>query len=141
MVLGGAGGNVFTGGKGADDITGGAGANTFVYTTLNSSLTATFDTIQDFKTTDSFKIGRTISSSNLKTASGSGTGALAVDLAATLTSSNFIANAATVVTLTGGSDSGRYLVLNDGSAAFSATSDAVIKLAGSVAVANTNFIV
>ncbi len=146
-IVAGTGADVITGGKGADDITGGiTGANTFVYTTLTNSLAATYDTIQDFKTTDSFKIGRTISSANLKSvASTTNTGVMATDIAAALaTASNFIANGATVVTLNNGNDpgnNGRYLVINDATAAFSATGDAVIKLAGAAAVASSNFIV
>ena len=141
-ISAGAGADYIKGGAGADSLTGGLGANTYDYVQFNDSLGANYDIIADFKTGDRFKIGHTIAAANLKTESGTGTGALVTDLGTVLTSSNFIASAATLVTLTGGSDAGRYLVLNDATTAFDATSghDAVIKLSGAVAVTSSAFI-
>ena len=141
-ITGGTGAETIKGGAGADMITGGAtGANTFDYTTLTNSLVAAFDTIADFKTTDKFKVGHEVSADNFKTLTIASSSALATDLANSTRAASFVANGATLVTVGAGSAAVRYLVINDGTAAFGAGADAVIKLSGTAAVANTNFIV
>ena len=153
LLSGGAGVDTITGGVGADTITGGAGAdslsggatgiNTFVYSSFADSVAATFDTIADFKATDLFKIGHVVASTDYKTATISTSSALATDLADTakVAADKFVANGATLVTISAGTAAGRYLVIGDGTGGFNASNDAVIKLTGTAAVANTNFIV
>ena len=104
---------------------------------------ASYDTIADFKTGDSFKVGHTIASGDFKTATIDTSSDLGASLASpsNLTATNFIANGATLVTVSGGTAMGRYLVINDATDTFSSSADAVIKLSGAAAVANTNFIV
>ena len=143
-ITGGTGAETIKGGVGADSLTGGAtGVNTFDYTALADSLVANFDTITDFKTTDQFKIGHTIASnSDVKQLTQVGTGNLVNDLTSALSNtsaSNFVVSAASVVTITG-TGAGRYLAINDGTAAFDASRDTVVKLSGTAVVSNTNFI-
>ena len=143
-ITGGRGADTITGGAGADSLTGGStGANTFVYTTLSDSIVASYDTIADFKAGDFFKVGHTIASGGFQTATIATSSDLGASLASTsnLTATNFIASGATLVTVSAGTAVGRYLVINNAVATFSSSDDAVIKLSGSAAVANTNFIV
>jgi hypothetical protein len=124
------------GGAGADTLTGLAGVNTYDYTTLSDSLISAYDTISDFKSTDKIKLANAVASSDFKTVTQVGSGTLSTDIAAALaTASNFVASAATLVTITG-SGAGQYLVLNDATAAFSASTDAVVKIVGTAVSAS-----
>ena len=65
-ITGGNGASTITGGSAADVITGGAtGINTFVYTTLGDSIAATYDTIQDFKAKELFKVSHAVDTANV----------------------------------------------------------------------------
>ena len=138
-------GSSIVGGAGNDTITGGATAgNTFVYTTLADSVVATYDTIADFKSTDKFQVAAAKKTaidggalSNVA-ATATGTATLTQALTSALTSTNFVANAAAVVTFTC-AGAGRYLVINDGTAGFN-DADAVVKLSTTAAVTKDNFI-
>jgi len=141
-ITGGRGADTITGGAGADSLTGGStGANTFVYTTLSDSIVASYDTIADFKAGDFFKVGHTIASGGFQTATIATSSDLGASLASNLNANNFIANGATLVTVSAGSAAGRFLVINNATVTFSSSADAVIKLSGAAGVANTNFIV
>jgi hypothetical protein len=48
---------------------------------------------------------------------------------------------ASLIQITGGSDAGKYLVINDGTAGFSAAHDAVVKLANDAQLHASNFII
>ena len=132
--------STITGGAGADVLTGGAGADVFVYTTLTDSLAAAPDTITDFTSgTDDFSVGATKATAiggagGLLQGAGyttAGTGTLATDIAAAITAGGgtLIANGAAVVTITG-TGAGTYLVINNGTAGYVATDDAVVLLGG-----------
>ena len=138
-ITGTASNDTLKGGAGADTLTGGLGVNTYDYTNFTDSLVNGFDTITDFKSTDKIKLANTVASSDFKTATVTGTGNLATDLSTALTSTNFIASAATLVTVSG-SGAGQYLVMNDATAAFNSSTDAVVKIVGS-AVSSSNLTV
>ena len=138
-ISGGDGADMIKGGAGADSLTGGLGVNTFDYTTFTDSLVNGFDTISDFKSGDQIKLANAVAAGNIKTASMTGTGNLSSDLSTALTSTNFIAAGATLVTVSG-TGAGQYLVLNDGTAAFDAARDAVVKISAT-AVTSSNFTV
>ena len=141
----GGGADTITAGPG-DTITGGAGGDTFIYTSGANSLYPAYDTITDFSVsgTDYFKIGHTVTSSNFQSLTRRARGNLSSDLSAVLTSSNFAAQGADLVTLTGSaSDAGSYVVINNaGVPGYNGGLDAVIKLtAGAANVHASSFIV
>ena len=120
------GNDTLTGGLGTDTLTGGLGNDRFVYTNLTHSLLAGIDTIKDFNNsteTDRFVVSTARSVFN--TVSGV-TGLNATAIGNVLTTSNFGANAAALFTI--GSKS--YVAINDSTAGFSATSDAIVEITG-----------
>ena len=120
------GNDTLTGGLGTDTLTGGLGNDRFVYTNLTHSLLAGIDTIKDFNNsteTDRFVVSTARSVFN--TVSGV-TGLNATAIGNALTTTNFGANAAALFTI--GSKS--YVAINDGTAGFSATSDAIVDITG-----------
>ena len=145
--------DTITGGASGDILTGGLGADQFVYTTITDSLSGTTaftgDTLTDFLSgTDLFDVTAT-----QKTAI-DGTNGLRVDTSqawdtdfATTINNAFtggtalVANGAGVITITG-TNAGTYLILNNGTAAFSATDDGLILLGGtsSTTLATTDFV-
>jgi Ca2+-binding RTX toxin-like protein len=136
-IVGGAGADTLRGGAGADSMTGGqAGINTYDYTNFTDSLIGSFDTITDFKTTDKIKLAHAVATGNFKFATAADSGNLATDLSTALTATNFIASGATLVSLGTGAGAPKYLVLNDATAAFNSSTDAVIKIVGSVVTAS-----
>jgi Ca2+-binding RTX toxin-like protein len=143
-IVGGSGADSLTGGAGADSLSGGAGADYFLYSNLtdslagNSLLTAG-DTINDFLSgTDKFDV----SAASLSAITGAngllsglaytaiGTADLSDDIATAIGAGGgtLLANGAAVVTVTGGLGAGTYLVLNNSTAGYSASDDAVILL-------------
>ncbi len=120
------GNDTLTGGLGTDTLTGGLGNDRFVYTNLTHSLLAGIDSIKDFNNsteTDRFQVSTARSVFN--TVSGvTGLNATAIGNALTIT--NFGANAAALFTI--GSKS--YVAINDSTAGFSATSDAIVDITG-----------
>ena len=134
-------------------MTGGGGTDHFVYTTLTDSLSgiATFlgDNITDFASgTDKIDVSAT------QKAAIDGTNGIRVDSeqafntdfettinAAFTNLTAMVANGAGVLTITG-DNAGTYLILNNGTAAFAANADAIIKLGGtsSTTLATTDFV-
>jgi len=118
-------------------MTGGqAGINTYDYTNFTDSLIGSFDTITDFKTTDKIKLTHAVATGNFKFVTAADSGNVATDLSTALTATNFIASGATLVSVGTGAGAPKYLVLNDATAAFSSSTDAVIKIVGSVVTAS-----
>ncbi|MBD2270922.1 hypothetical protein H6F62_19745 [Anabaena sp. FACHB-1391] len=120
------GNDTLTGGLGTDTLTGGLGNDRFVYTNLTHSLLAGIDTIKDFNNsteTDRFVVSTARSVFN--TVSGV-TGLNATAIGNALTTSNFGADAAALFTI--GSKS--YVAINDSTAGFSATNDAIVEITG-----------
>lgn len=133
-LTGGDGNDTLVGSTGRDALTGGAGGDRFSFTNLTHSLASAPDSVTDFVTgTDKFDV-KTLPVSLLQGSqfTAAGTGALANDISAALTNGgvgSLAANAAAVVTITG-SGSGTYLVINNATAGYSASSDAVINITG-----------
>ncbi len=151
-IVGNAGGDTLKGGGVADIVTGGDGADIFDVVTIADSLNTAMDLFQDFTAgTDKLKLANAVTSlagsagvdvtSALAIAStGTTAGTLATDIATAVTASN---NAAAgsftqagdvlIVTLTGASVAGtaiKYVVINDGTAAYAAADDSVVALVG-----------
>jgi hypothetical protein len=116
-------------------------AESFDFTQLTTSLASNFTTIQNFTSgVDAIHIGHDLA--GLTTGlSVAGTGNLALDLMAVLTTGSLVANGAAEVTVNGGSNAGTYAVVNDGTAGFDAAHDAVIKLANAAVLHTADFIV
>jgi Ca2+-binding RTX toxin-like protein len=120
------GNDTLTGGLGTDTLTGGLGNDSFVYTDLTHSLLAGIDSIKDFNNgteTDRFVVSTARSVFNNV---GVVSGLNATAIGSKLTTSNFGANAAALFTI--GSKS--YVAINDSTAGFSATSDAIVDITG-----------
>jgi VCBS repeat-containing protein len=125
-LLGGNGQDLLVGGGGADLLTGGRGEDTFRFTSLSDSLLTGFDRITDFQ----IGADRIDGPTAVKAANVAKLGAVAsltqTDISAVLTSSKFGANRAATFSL----GSQTFLALNDGTAGFQSTSDAVIEITG-----------
>ena len=124
-LIGGAGNDVLIGGLGKDILTGGVGANTFTFTALGDSLLASFDVLTDLK------IGTDIiNGPNSNPVNAIFRGAVntldQVGISAVLTSANFGANGAATFTF----GSRTFMALNNGTAGFSFSSDAIIEITG-----------
>jgi Ca2+-binding RTX toxin-like protein len=120
------GNDTLTGGLGTDTLTGGLGNDWFVYTNLTHSLLGGIDSIKDFNNStesDRFVVNTARSVFN-NVGVVSGLNATAIGNA--LTTSNFGADAAALFTI--GSKS--YVAINDGTAGFSAASDAIVDITG-----------
>ena len=119
------GNDTLTGGLGTDTLTGGLGNDRFVYTDLTHSLLAGIDTIKDFNSTETDSFVVSTARSGFNTVSGvSGLNATAIGNVLTIT--NFGADAAALFTI--GSKS--YVAINDSTAGFSATNDAIVEITG-----------
>jgi Ca2+-binding RTX toxin-like protein len=120
------GNDTLTGGLGTDTLTGGLGNDRFVYTDLTHSLLAGIDSIKDFNNdteTDRFVVSTARSVFNTV---GVVSGLNATAISNALTTINFGADAAALFTI--GSKS--YVAINDGTAGFSAASDAIVEITG-----------
>ncbi|MEY2910837.1 MAG: hypothetical protein RLZZ184_146 [Cyanobacteriota bacterium] len=120
------GNDTLTGGLGTDTLTGGLGNDRFVYTDLTHSLLAGIDSIKDFNNsteTDRFVVS---TARSVFTNVSGVTGLNATAIGNALTTNNFGADAAALFTI--GSKS--YVAINDSTAGFSATSDAIVEITG-----------
>jgi Ca2+-binding RTX toxin-like protein len=142
-LSGGEGDDVLTGGAGADILIGGPGRDVFVYMNNQDSTVSAFDTITDFSADDLLRIGKTISEQNFSIITSQSGDNLATDLALALSAISFTQNCAALVSLTGvGADAGTYAVVSGNSSSqtgFNATSDLVIKVAGSASINANSF--
>ncbi|MFM7312705.1 MAG: bluetail domain-containing putative surface protein, partial [Cyanobium sp.] len=132
-ILGNQANNVLNGAAGADVLTGSGGADTFVYTTLANSLLGspngyTFDRITDFTIgQDKLDGPKTVSTTQFKRLGTVDT----LDQAGiqqVLTTSTFVANGAASFTFVDGSGNRTFVALNDSTAGFDGTKDAVIEI-------------
>ncbi|MDB9537124.1 SBBP repeat-containing protein [Dolichospermum planctonicum CS-1226] len=120
------GNDTLTGGLGTDTLTGGLGNDSFVYTDLTHSLLAGIDSIKDFNNsteTDRFVVSTARSVFNTV---GVVTGLNATAIGNALTITNFGANAAALFTI----GSKRYVAINDSTAGFNASTDAIVEITG-----------
>ncbi|MFN6473820.1 MAG: FG-GAP-like repeat-containing protein [Nostoc sp. SerVER01] len=125
LLGGGNGDDLLVGGAGADTLTGGLGADTFRFALSDSPL-SNFDRITDLEIRTDIIDGPTaVSAVNL--AELGAVSALTQDsISAVLTNGSFVANRAATFSF----GSRTFLALNNGSAGFQSTSDAVIEITG-----------
>ena len=127
---GGAGNDRLTGGTGNDTLIGGLGTDRFDYRTLSHSVLSNFDVITDFNATagnDLFvvstaptRFSNAVIVATLDTAG----------ITARLTTSVFTANSAAQFTFGTGTNTRTFVAINDATAGFSATTDAIIEVTG-----------
>jgi Ca2+-binding RTX toxin-like protein len=126
--------NLLTGGGGSDTLTGGLGVDRFSYKTLGDSLLGTtnnrFDVITDFNanaSNDLFLVSTArsgfIDVGAIATLDATGIGAA-------LTTTAFKANYAAQFTFGSGSTTRTFIAINNSTAGFSATADAIVELTG-----------
>ena len=122
---GGAGNDTLIGGTGADLLIGGAGNDRFVLSALSDSLITGMDTITDFVIgSDSLDGPTAINASSInKITTTSSQSFSAAAVAATLTSTNFAANRAALISFA----DGNYLAINNGTAGWNAATDAILR--------------
>jgi Ca2+-binding RTX toxin-like protein len=123
ILIGGAGNDILIGGTGTDTLTGGEGRDTFRLTDLSDSRLTAMDNVTDFVIgTDAFDGPTSVNAANISkltvASAFSGT-----SLASALTNANFAANRAALLTFTDGT----YLALNNATAGWNATTDAMMK--------------
>jgi Ca2+-binding RTX toxin-like protein len=127
---GGAGNDILTGGLGKDTLTGGLGVDRFDYRTLADSVFSNFDVITGFNATtgnDLFLVSTARSGfSNAAPVTTLDT----AGIAARLTNSVFTANSAAQFTFGTGTNTRTFVAINDATAGFSATTDAIIEVTG-----------
>jgi hypothetical protein len=118
-----------------DRLTGGLGSDRFVYQTLTDSLLANFDEITDFNaTTDRFLVGTTRSGFNNV---GTVTSLDNAGISTKLIAASFGANSAASFTF----GSRTFVAINDVTAGFSQTTDAIIEITGLTGTLGlTNFV-
>jgi Ca2+-binding RTX toxin-like protein len=139
VVIGNTGNNTITGGTGKDTLTGGLGIDRFDYRNLADSVFSSFDVITDLNATannDLFLVStvRSVFSDVGSVATLNTTG-----IAAKLTNTAFVANSAAQFTFGTGASIRSFVAINDGTAGFSAATDAIIEvtgLTGTLALAN-----
>nr|WP_302850069.1 bluetail domain-containing putative surface protein [Sphaerospermopsis torques-reginae] len=126
ILVGGDGNDLLTGGTGKDTLTGGVGVDRFDYRTLAHSVFNTFDVITDFNATvgnDLFVVATARSAFNNV---GSVATLDAAGIAAKLTTAAFTANSAAQFSF----GSRTFVAINDATAGFSATADAIVEVTG-----------
>jgi Ca2+-binding RTX toxin-like protein len=130
-LSGGAGSDTLNGGLGADTLVGGAGGDRFQFQILNNSLLASFDRIMDFNIGTDFINGPTaVTAANINKL-GAVSALDAASISALLTSTSFLANRAATFSYADLSGISRsFIALNDASAGFSASTDAIVEITG-----------
>ncbi|MBD2548996.1 hypothetical protein H6G65_05260 [Microcystis elabens FACHB-917] len=115
-------------------LTGEAGADTFALNVLEHSLRTAFDVITDYTSIDRIDAPGAIAAT-LTTSSGNATSLSSSAVSAVLSSAAFPANSARAFTVTG--QSGTFIAMNNSTAGFSSTTDAILHLSGfTIGVAN-----
>ena len=123
---GGAGNDRLTGGVGKDTLTGGLGTDRFDYRTLANSALGIFDVILDFNANAGNDLFLVSTARSVFSNVGSVTTLEATGIAAKLTNTVFTANSAAQFTF--GTRS--FVAINDATAGFNATTDAIIEVTG-----------
>jgi ELWxxDGT repeat protein len=127
VLIGDSSANQFTGSSRKDSLTGNAGADIFKLNTLSHSLLSAFDVITDYSNEDRVDAPGAIAAT-LTASSGNVAGLTSAAVTGLLTSSVLPANAARAFTVTG--QSGTFIALNNGTAGFSGSTDAILHLPG-----------
>lgn len=121
--------DIIIGGLGADHLTGGAGTDTFRFA-LADSLLANYDKITDFAIgTDSIDGPSSVTAANVAEL-GRVTTLDQTDIAAVLTNTAFAANRAATFTWQDGATLRTFVALNNGTAGFQSSSDAIVEITG-----------
>jgi hypothetical protein len=133
-LLGEGGNDTLTGGTGADLLTGGAGIDTFrlalTDSLLGTSGTPGYDKITDFAIgTDRLDGPTAVTAANLAEL-GTVSTLDQAGISAVLTSATFLANRAATFSYGTGVNARTFLALNNGTAGFSSTTDAIIEITG-----------
>ena len=130
VLTGNTGANVLDGALGKDLLTGLGGADTFCYTTLSNSLLSGYDRITDFTVgSDSIDGISSIASANIKKL-GSVSSLTESAIQSVLTFTKFASNGASIFTFGTGYSVQTFLALNDSTAGFNASKDAIIEITG-----------
>ncbi|MEB3334412.1 MAG: choice-of-anchor L domain-containing protein [Cyanobacteriota bacterium] len=136
-LIGGAGSDVLNGGLGADVLTGGGGAggdttaDSFKVGALGDSLLAGFDRVTDLVIgVDGIDGPNAVTALNLKDNVGTVAALTQAGIQAVLTSTNFLKSGASTFTFGSGSTQRTFLALNNGTAGFSETTDAIVENTG-----------
>ena len=126
ILNGGAGNDILTGGTGKDTLTGGLGVDRFDYSTLTHSVLSIFDVITDFNANAGNDLFLVSTARTKFFNAGSVTTLEATGIAAKLTNTLFTANSAAQFTF----GTRTFVAINDATAGFSATTDAIIEVTG-----------
>lgn len=137
-LIGSSGNNTLTGAGGKDALTGGLGSDRFDYKTLTDSLLANFDVITAFNATTGNDLFLVTTARAGFTNAGAVTTLDNAGIIAKLTTTNFGANFAAQFTF----GTRTFVAINDATAGFSATTDAIIEVTGLTGtLAATNFVI
>ena len=136
-LIGGAKNDVLKGLGGKDILTGGLGSDRFDYTTLTDSLLANFDVITDFNANASNDLLLVTTARSVFTNVGTVATLDNTGIIAKLNTTNFGINAAAQFTF----GSRNFVAINNGTAGFSQTTDAIIEVTGLTGTLGlTNFV-
>jgi hypothetical protein len=130
QVIGDANANTLAATNNKDILTGGAGADTFSFASLSTSNLANYDRITDFAIgTDKLNAPTAVSATNLKELGAVSTFDL-TGISALLTATSFAANRAATFSFADTAGPRTFLAMNDATAGFSATNDAIVEITG-----------
>jgi hypothetical protein len=130
QVIGDAKANTLAATNAKDILTGGAGADTFVFASLANSNLANYDRITDFAIgTDKLDAPTAVSATNLKELGAVSTFDL-TGISTLLTATAFAANRAATFSFADTAGPRTFLAINDATAGFSATNDAIVEITG-----------
>jgi serralysin len=128
-LIGESGNDILIGGTGADFLTGGAGTDTFRFA-LTDSLLPSIDRITDLIIgTDRIDGPSAVTAANLREL-GTVSELTQSGIASVLTSSSFVKNGAATFTFGSGVDTRTFLALNNGTAGFASSTDAIVEITG-----------
>ncbi|MDB9537835.1 calcium-binding protein [Dolichospermum planctonicum CS-1226] len=130
VITGNAGNNILTGGLGKDTLTGGLGVDRFDYRTLADSVFSNFDVITGFNATTGNDLFLVSTARSGFSNAGSVATLDTTGIAAKLTNTVFTANSAAQFTFGTGISTSTFVAINDATAGFSATTDAIIEVTG-----------
>ena len=126
ILNGGAGNDILTGGLGKDTLTGGLGVDRFDYRTLTHSVLSIFDVITDFNANAGNDLFLVSTARSVFSNAGSVATLDATGIATKLTAAAFRDNSAARFTF----GTRTFVAINDATAGFSATTDAIIEVTG-----------
>jgi len=126
--------NILSGKAGKDTLTGGGGSDRFDYKTLTDSLLANLDVITDFNANPGNDLLLVTTARSCFTNAGAVTALTATEIGSNLTPANFAANYAAQFTL----GTRTFVAINDATAGFNATTDALIEVTSLTGTLNLN---